>query len=56
MTYTPYPPVHLTVHSLNAQDPEAFVAAMTDMFDRLDPQTIRKNTSAVFKDMIGERQ
>jgi aarF domain-containing kinase len=33
-------------------DAPAFVAALTDMFDALDPETIRQCTSDVLRDMI----
>jgi len=34
------------------KDPEAFIDDLRDMFERLDPQTIRTQTSMVLKDMI----
>jgi aarF domain-containing kinase len=34
------------------KDPDAFVADMASMFERLDPEYISKNTAAVFVDMI----
>ena len=34
------------------QDQAGFVSALRDMFDRLDPDTIRQQTSGVLRDMI----
>ena len=35
-------------------EPAAFVTALKDMFDRLDPETIRQCPSDVLRDMIEE--